>query len=290
MTDRRNDPAGDGAGRGDMRTPRRPRLTRRQSEQLLDHLDGADDLARLLSTAGRAPAAGELPGEAAVLLAYRRSAVTSPDPDTRSQPVRTLSLRRSLVIKVLATTTAAVAFGGVAVAATGHFPAVPSLSATAAAAHPSVTPTGTPGTAKDATRKAAPTARPSDPARHREAVAYLGLCRAWAESSRRTSEPMAKSTAFQELAATAGGTARVAAHCEQLVQQWCTDHAWPDTASTTYAGRPYTFHCLAPKRAGAPTATPVRPPHPVLPPVTGKPVVPPSRLPIVLPTGAPVRS
>ena len=291
MTRPRNGYGAPGADGGDMRTPRRHRLTRRQSDQLLERLDGPDDLARLLADARRSPAAGELPGESAVLVAFRENAVTVPDPHTRSLPVRTLMLSRALVAKVLATTTAVVAIGGVAVAATGHLPVSSHASAHSTSAHPTGVPTGKPAADKDDDHATSPTtSSPSqDPRAHRDdRLPAVGLCRAWADVSRNAPDAARKSKVFQELAKRAGGADHVATYCATLVDAWCSDHKWPASVSVGVEGRPYLFKCLRHLPTDRPTASPTdihRAPGMPIPSTTmGTPPITP------LPTGAPVRN
>lgn len=289
MTVARNGRQGRDADRDDMRTPRRHRITRRQSEQVLDGRGGPEDLARLLDAARRPPAPGELGGEADALLAFRECAVADPAPETRSLPVRTLMLSRTLVAKVLATTTAVVAIGGVAVAATGHLPA-PHLPARATSAHPAVTPTAKP-TDRDGDHDRTGPVRTGDPShdpRHRDDVLpAVGLCRAWSDVSRNAPDTLRKSKAFQELAKKAGGPDKVAAYCASLVDQWCSAHRWPTRVSVGVAGKPYLFRCERPLPTAKPTAIPTpgyrMPGTPTGSPRTGPPVT-------VMPTGAPVHS
>ncbi len=283
----RNGWSGSGADRDDMRTPRRHRITRRHSEHVLDGLGGPDDLARLLADARRTPMSGELPGEAEALVAFRQYAVADTVPETRSLPVRTLTLSRALVVKVLAATTAVVAIGGVAAAATGNLPVTQHRHSIGTAAHPTASPTAKPTGAKDSDAS-----RPANSAKdgrdHRHDLTAVGLCRAWVEVSKNAPHALTTSKAFQDLAKQAGGADKVAAYCDSLVQQWCTDHKWPTQMTAKWQDHPYLFRCVRPMPSKLPG--PVEPPTKhrapgTLPP--GPAATPPHT---PLPTGAPVRS
>lgn len=299
-----------------MRTPRRHRLTRRQSEQLLDGLgDPGDlsrnhgDLARLLADArplrasGELP--GELPGEAAALAAFRSAAVTHLDPRPRSSSVRTLSPRRSLAVKVFALAAASLAVGGVSMAATGHLPGPLKVSPLAStSARPTGTPTAAPsshdGNADHkATDKARPTGSPTGRPAHRQDQEHaIGLCRAWSEITKNDAAALTRSARFQELVGSAGGADKVLGFCDRQTTAWCEEHRWPGAAPVQIDGTPITIRCVRPtdkptdKPGGKPSAHPTGPinGNPGSPGKGGQPTHPGGDKPAPLPTGAPVRN
>lgn len=270
---RSNTDGGNGAQPDVMHTPRRPRLTRRQSERLLDHLDGPEDLAAVLAAAGRPASPGEQRGEAAALAAFRRSATSCPVPETRSRSVRTLTLSRGLVVKVLATTAGLVAMGGVAVATTGHLP-TPLTPDRPVSASATTRPTGTPTATPTRTHDGTPT-RKADPQRRADTIRHLGACRALAENHRAAEDLTTKP--YRDLVTRAGGADKVPTYCGKLLERWCHDHARPATGAAKWGGHTYTFRCgpahpVPTSTGGAArsgTATPSRPPA-VLPSLPGQ--------------------
>lgn len=268
-----------------MGTPRRHRLTRGQSEQLLDGLGGPDDLTMLLADARPSRADGELPGETVAVAAFRSAAVRDLAPHPRSSSVRTLSLSRTLALKVLAVATAGVAVSGVAVAATGHFPgthhAAPAASSTKHLATASKVVEGKDGDHGDPTH---PTGPPTGTPGHRaDDVHGIGLCRAWAEITHNDASALTKSARFHELTTTAGGAGKVIAYCTALTNVWCENHHWPVATTTQLEGRPVVMRCLRPTDKSVVPTHPITPggtvPHPVSP-GGGKP----------MPSGGPVRN
>lgn len=248
------------------RCPRRPRLarlTRRQSEQLLDGLGGQEpaeipaDLCRFLSSVRATAADGELAGEAAALAAFRSAEVTSPVPQPRSKPVSTLSRSSGLAVKVIAVAAASVAVGGVAVAASGHLPATsPSTRQVTATAHASTEstddvdaagpvgngvapsrhvspPTSRPTAPPDARPSTRPTGLPTELAGRHGVLMAVGLCRAWTEALTNAPDTLTRSSALRDLSARAGGPDRVRAYCDDLVNNWClTTHRGPGSQPT----------------------------------------------------------
>jgi hypothetical protein len=250
-----------------MRVRRTPRIGSAEVERLIagdptgpDH----DGLATLLAAA-RAPASpGELTGERAAVArfsaAYREEPVR---PRRTLRRARVARPARAVGIKVAAAT-AALAFGGVAVAAeTGNLPApaqdrahrlfsalgVPAPQATTPRpASPAARPTGTtrPPSARPTPAAPAPASpAPDDPA-------VPGLCRAWHAAQRDPRGAALPEATRRALTAAAGGPARVAALCAPHAT------ASPDpTASTT-------------PRPGRPS-DPGKPSKPSKPPKTNKP-------------------
>lgn len=266
-----------------MGTPRRHRLTRRQSEQLLDGLGGPDELTQLLADARAMRADGELPGETVAVAAFRRAAINDLAPHPRSSSVRTLSLSRTLALKVLAIATAGVAVSGAAVAATGHLPgghhAAPAASSTK---HPAAKASVVEGKDGDHGDPAHPTGSPTGTPGHRpDDVHGIGLCRAWAELTHNDASALTKSTRFHELTTTAGGAGKVIAYCAALTNVWCENHHWPTATTAQMEGRPVVMRCLRPiDKTLVPT-------HPITPGgIVSHPVGPGGGK----PTGGPVRN
>lgn len=306
-----------------MHTPRRHRLTRRQSEQLLDGPpDGLQDglldgppgtprdltggpaaLSRLLADARPRRATVELPGEAAALAAFRSAAVAHLDPRPRSSSVRTLPLRRSLAVKVLAVAAASLAVGGVSMAATGHLPgplkAAPVASTSTRPNGPAAGATGDHGDGADhrSGDQDHPTGTPTGQPTHRQDQDHaVGLCRAWSDLTRNDASALTRSNRFQELVKSAGGAERVPGFCDQQTATWCEDHHWPGAAALQVDGAPVTMRCMKPtdRPSGRPTDLPtIRPTGPNNggpggPGKGGQPTHPGGGRPAPLPTGAPV--
>lgn len=266
-----------------MRTPRRHRLTRRQSEQLLDGLGGPGDLSRLLTDARPLRVDGELPGEAAAVAAFREASPAL-DPQPRSSSVTTLSLSHALLVKVVTVASASFAVGGVALAATTHH--LPGQSPRTPSASPSAAPHPAKADGKDGTSgRGDPSHRPhgspgtATPG-HPEDLHGIGLCRAWDEVSRNTgaNSPATKAKPFLELQTRAGGAAEVAAYCSSLVTAWCESHHWPGTEPVQIEGNTTVMRCIRPggtsgvvpgvTPSGTPNLLPngkVRPSHPEKP-------------------------
>ncbi|HET9655113.1 MAG TPA: hypothetical protein VFP72_07150 [Kineosporiaceae bacterium] len=270
-----------------MRTPRRHRLTRRQSEQLLDGLGGPGDLSRLLADARPLRVDGELPGEAAAAAAFR-GAAPALDPQPRSSSVTTLSLSRALLVKVVAVASASFAVGGVALAATTHH--LPGQSPRTPSASPSAAPHPTKSDGKDdkddkdgTSGKGDPSHRPSgspstSTSGRPEDLHGIGLCRAWDEVSRNTgaNSPATKAKPFLELQTKAGGAAKVASYCDSLVTAWCESHHWPGAEPVQIEGNTTVMRCVRP--GDTPGAAPSVAP-------SGVPSVVPSGTPSLLPNG-----
>lgn len=290
-----------------MRTSRRRhRLTRRQSEQVLDGLGGHGGLTRLLADARPLRVTGELPGEAAAVAAFRSAAVEAPNPQPRSSSVRTLSLRRSHLVKVIAIATASVAIGGAAVAAGGHFPAPPKTAPVASGTdHPTTdraraasvvgggesdelsTP-GSPPTARPTGLPTGPrTAPPISVPGHGDPPQTLGLCRAWAEAGKDNAGKLTRSDRFRELASTAGGSAKVTEFCENAITTWCEAHRWPGPRWLHVQGTQVVLRCVRPTglHPHVPTSSdPMDHPNPARPGGQG------SGEPTLLPSAGPARN
>jgi len=235
---------------------RRPRLTRRQAEHLLDgSLDrgsGDDPLASMLGAARRpGDPARPAPGEAEALTTFR--AASAPRPRSlpltqpRSSSVPVLSHRTAVVLKLVAAGAAVVAVGGVAAAATGRGDdSKPAAAVTAAslratptqAEHPAVAPTGEPGESHSASpshpahpahpsaakpRQGAAAAPGQAVARTSRLTAACRIWPQWVDRRVRASDPVHGHTGqapqpavVAELVRAAGGTAGVASFCARL--------------------------------------------------------------------------
>jgi hypothetical protein len=289
-----------------MRTQRRHRLTRRQSEQVLDGLGPRDDLSRLLAAARPLRANGELPGEAVAAAAFRSAAVAHLDPRPRSSSVRTLPLRRSLAVKIGSVAAASLAVGGVSMAATGHLPGrLKAAPVASTSSHPTVKPTvvedGTGDSDSPSGDQAHPTGFPTGQPGHRaDSIHAIGLCRAWSEIAKNDATALTRSNRFAELVGVAGGAALVPAFCDEQTAVWCESHRWPGAAPVQIDGRPIMMRCVKP--TGQPTDHPADHPtnHPTGALTGGMPGGGPGKggqpthqgggKPPSLPTGAPVRN
>jgi hypothetical protein len=284
-----------------MAMKRLPRLGRRRAEQLLDGRlsDGAGDgeLARLLDLARRpADPARPAPGEQAAVLAYL--AAGAPDvPPTRSEPVRTLGIRKLLAVKVLAVGAAVATVGGVAVAATdnGAEDRVEIVASRPTSQQPAATsarPAPAPGSTSAAgrattSRTPAPAARASTPAHPRSSAApsQLPLAVACVIWERRSQTPPLPAQAVRELRAhhlkvpslptpalvaalvrAAGGAAKVQAYCARIVDRVCATLPRPSAGTSGQGRSPAGLpQILCPLRAGRTAGAPTPSSHPVVP-------------------------
>ena len=286
-----------------MRIPRRRRLSRKQSEALLAGLPVRDDLARLLSDARHFGESRELPGEAAALAAFRSWAAAETAPEDRSLPVRTFMFNRALLAKIVVATTATVAVGGVAVAATtGQLPGTSRVGLTGS--NSSSSTSGTHKADPDRTRDGDHDTfgQPGHP----EFKGQVGLCIAWTihkNQPTRTwaprpsdtrphpshSWPTPKHTAsgtvgaikpfakrdkfkfppFDALIKAAGGANKVDAYCANLLK-----NLPKPTGTRTFPNHPF----VTPSGTAWPTGKPGKPgqqsnnPHPPNRPIISNPI------------------
>jgi hypothetical protein len=198
------------------------------------------------------PAGDELAGEAVALAAFRdQFGVPGPVPRRRRRP----PLLAPLLSAKAAAAAAVLSIGGLATAAyAGALPAPAqqfahsAIGAPAATHHPA------------ATAHPAGSASPEGP----DATAHpaFGLCTAWSHARAHGTHKQ-QAVAFRNLAAAAGGAAKVAAFCAAVPHPGSTaDPAGKPTAHST--GKP-TAHPTPAHPTGKPTAHPT-PSHP-----TGKP-------------------
>jgi hypothetical protein len=199
------------------------------AESLLDGgCDGPPELVALLARASAPAHPVELAGEAAALAAFR-AAAAAPAPRAARRVVTRLVTAKAAVL-------AALAIGGVAIAATGVVlpmsgggrPAV-----TPSSRPPGVTPTDawqTSGAPRTTGSPASPTPTPG-PA---PAAALVGLCRAYHAVADNGRGKALRTPAFSALVAAAGGAARVPAFCARLDAE---PTAGPSTKGKNGGGR-----------------------------------------------------
>jgi hypothetical protein len=245
-----------------MSTRRRGPFDRDTAEQLLGGLPtsrpagGSNALADLLAAAAAPARNHELAREEEAIAAFR-AARLSPVPQPRRRPMIRTSLARVLTLKIAAAATAALAAGGVALAAsTGHLPS--QLGGASPAAHASPSGTGKPSTTGHATATAMPS------------TALYGLCRAYTAQVGTGPGKALDSRAFSALIAAAGGKDNVSSFCATIIA------AGPGHASGSHpAGKPSSHSTGRP--SSHPTGRPSS--HP-----TGKPSSLPSQAPTTPPS------
>lgn len=172
-----------------MRIPRR-RLSRSRAEAILDGSSADDALGRLVADARRTPPPrGTAAGEAEAVAAFRAAAswpVDAPRGADRAAPVRagrpvpfTVTLGRSLAVRVAAAAVATVAVGGAAVAATGTVETVgASRTSPTSTQVPTTAPSTSPTT--DVTTGTTTTRQPSSSSTTTaEQARLVRLCRTW---------------------------------------------------------------------------------------------------------------
>ena len=218
---------------------------------------GLQPAAALLAALNAAPQDDELAGHARVLAEFRRRG---------GMPVhaRRSARRRSRLLTVLLTAkaaaaaaAAAVALGGVAAAAyTGTLPAPAQQFAHGVIGAPSSQPSHRPATPQPSYRPGAPRATPA----RTDAVgpdatgpAAFGLCTAYAHAKAHGTASQ-KAVAFRNLAAAAGGAAKIAAYCAAVPHPGSAQSGQPAPAPARPAGPP------ASHPAGKPSSQPA--PHP----------------------------
>jgi hypothetical protein len=215
---------------------------------------GLQPAAALLAALNAAPQDGELAGHARALAEFRRRG---------GMPVhaRRSARRRSRLLASLLTAKAAIAaaaaLGGVAAAAyTGTLPAPAQQFAHGVIGAPSPQPSHRPGTPQPSHRPGTPQATPAGT----DAVgpdatgpAAFGLCTAYAHAKAHGTASQ-KAVAFRNLAAAAGGAAKIAAYCATVPHPGSPQSSQPASAPSHPAGKP-TSH-----PTGKPSSAPT--PHP----------------------------
>jgi hypothetical protein len=165
----------------------------------------------------------------------------------------------------VAAAAAAAALGGVAAAAcTGTLPAPAQQFAHSVIGAPSPQPSHRPGTPQPSHRPATPQATPArtDAAGPDAAgPAAFGLCTAYAHAKAHGTASQ-KAVAFRNLAAAAGGAAKIAAYCAAVPHPGRPQSSQPASAPTHPAGRPSSHPTgklspqPAPHRTGRPSSAP----------------------------------
>ena len=220
---------------------------------------GLQPAAALLAALNAAPQDGELAGHARALAEFRRRG-GMPVHARRSARRRPRLLTSLLTAKAAAATVAAAAaLGGAAAAAyTSTLPAPAQQFAHSVIGAPSPQPSHRPGTQQPSHRPGIPQANPARP----DAVgpdatgpAAFGLCTAYAHAKAHGTASQ-KAMAFRNLAAAAGGAAKIAAYCAAVPHPGSSQPGQPAPAHP--AGRP------ASHPTGKPSSHPTR--HP-----TGRP-------------------
>jgi hypothetical protein len=218
---------------------------------------GLQPAAALLAALGAAPQEGELAGHARALAEFRRRGGR---PVHARRPAR----RRSRWLAALVTAkaaaaaaAAAVALGGVAAAAyTGTLPAPAQQFAHGVIGAPSPQPGHRPGTPQPGHRPGPPQpgpARTGAAGPDAAGPAASGLCTAYAHAKAHGTASQ-KAVAFGNLAAAAGGAAKIAAYCTAVPHPGRPQSGQPAPAPTHPAGRP------ASHPTGKPSSHPT--PHP----------------------------
>ena len=217
---------------------------------------GLQPAATLLAALNAAPQDGELAGHARVLAEFRRRG--GMPVHARRSARRRPRLLTSLTAKAAAAAAvAATALGGVAAAAyTSTLPAPAQQFAHSVIGAPSPQPSHRPGTPQPSHRPGAPQATPA----RTDAVgpdatgpAASGLCTAYAHAKAHGTASQ-KAVAFRNLAAAAGGAAKIAAYCTAVPHPGNSQSSQSASAPTHPAGHP-TSH-----PTGKPSSHPT--PHP----------------------------
>jgi hypothetical protein len=235
---------------------------------------GLQPAAALLAALNAAPQDGELAGHARALAEFRRRGL--PVHARRSARRRRRSLTSLLTAKVAAAVAvaAATALGGVAAAAyTGTLPAPAQQFAHSVIGAPSPQPSHRPGTPQPSHRPGTPqpSHRPGTPQAtpaRTDAVgpeatgpAAFGLCTAYAHAKAHGTASQ-KAVAFRNLAAAAGGAAKIAAYCTAVPHPGGSQSSQSASAPTHPAGRPSSHPAgkpssqPTPHRTGRPSSAP----------------------------------
>ena len=200
---------------------------------------GLQPAAALLAALNAAPQDGELAGHARVLAEFRRRGL--PVHARRSARRKRRSLTSLTAKAAAAAAVAATALGGVAAAAyTGALPAPAQQFAHGMIGAPSPQPSHRPGTPQPSHRPGAPQATPArTDAAGPDATgpAGSGLCTAYAHAKAHGTASQ-KAVAFRNLAAAAGGAAKIAAYCAAIPHPGNSQPGQPASAPTHPAGHP----------------------------------------------------
>ena len=222
-------------------------------------LAGLKPATALLAALNAAPEEGELAGHARALAEFRHRG-SMPVHSRRSAPRRPRLLTSLLTVKAAAAAAAAAAaLGGVAAAAyTGALPAPAQQLAHNAIGAPSPKPSHSPGTPQ-----ATPT-RPGATGPDATGPAAFGLCTAYTHAKTHGTATQ-KAVAFRNLAAAAGGAAKIAAYCAAVPHPGSTQSGRPASAPTHPSGQPTSHPAGKPSSlptshaGGKPSAVPTHP-------------------------------
>jgi hypothetical protein len=239
---------------------------------------GLQPAAALLAALNAAPQDSELAGHARALAEFRHRG-GRPVHARRSARRRPRLLTSLLTAKAAAAAAAAAVAlgGGVAAAAyTSTLPAPAQQFAHSVIGAPSPQPSHRPGTPQPSHRPGTPQATPA----RTDAVgpdatgpAAFGLCTAYAHAKAHGTASQ-KAVAFRNLAAAAGGAAKIAAYCAAVPHPGSSQSSQSASAPTHPAGQP------ASHPTGKPSSQPT--PHP-----TGRPSSAPTPRPAGRPSSAP---
>jgi len=203
---------------------------------------GLQPAAALLAALNAAPQDGELAGHARALAEFRRRG-GMPVHARRSARRRSRLLTALLTVKAAAAAaaTATVALGGVAAAAyTGTLPAPAQQFAHSVIGAPSPQPGHRPGTPQPGHRPGTPQATPARTGAvgpDATGPAAFGLCTAYTHAKAHGTASQ-KATAFRNLAAAAGGAAKIAAYCATVAHPGNSQPSQPASARTHPGGQP----------------------------------------------------
>jgi hypothetical protein len=243
------------------------RLSRRESERLLDDPAAHDSALGSALAATKAPAHHrELRREDAEVAAFHVARL-SPPPATRSNYVSPSSLGRRAAARAVVATGAIVALtsGGFALASSAHLPTLPGQAAdqasesVAKAPQPTSTESTSSATVTEDASESAETETPdgTESSTATPTPSFKGLCKAYQATDRSRAGKSMDSAAFTALATEAGGADQVATYCVALIGE--------------------------PQQTGKPTDRPT-PGRPTDKPTPGKPTDKPTGKPSVLPT------
>jgi hypothetical protein len=220
---------------------------------------GLQPAAALLAALTAAPQDGELAGHARALAEFRRRG-GMPVHARRSARRRPRLLTLLTAKAAAAAAVAAAALGGVAAAAyTGTLPAPAQQFAHSVIGAPSPQPGHRPGTTQPSRRPGTPqpTAARTGAGPDAAGPAAAGLCTAYAHAKAHGTAAQ-KAVAFRNLAAAAGGAAKIAAYCTAVPRPGSSQPGQPAPAPARPAGHPTGKPSPhpAPHRTGRPSAAP----------------------------------
>jgi len=218
---------------------------------------GLQPAAALLAALDAAPQDGELAGHARALAEFRRRGGGPAHARRSARRGRRLLTALFTAKTAAAAAAAAAALGGAAAAAyAGTLPAPAQQFAHSVIGAPSPQPSRRPGTPQPSRRPGTPQATPArtDAAGPDAAgPAGSGLCTAYAHAKAHGTASQ-KAVAFRDLAAAAGGAAKIAAYCAAVPHPGSAQSGQPAPAPARPAGPP------ASHPAGKPSSQPA--PHP----------------------------